>query len=36
MIMPYVRDMINNYKAPIKDSNSIIIEDDLCGDGKLS
>ena len=35
MIMPYLRDMINNHKAPIKDSNGIIIEDDLFGEWKI-
>ena len=27
--------MINNYKAPIRDSNGIIIEDDLSGEWKI-
>ena len=27
--------MINNHKAPIKDSNGIIIEDDLFGEWKI-
>ena len=27
--------MINNHKAPIKDPNSIIIEDDFCGEWKI-
>ena len=34
MIMPYLRDMINNHKAPItlKNPTGIIIEDDLFGE----
>ena len=35
MIMPYLRDMMNNHKAPIKDSNGIIIEDNLLGEWKI-
>ena len=31
----YLRDMINNHKTPIKDSNGIIIEDDLSGEWKI-
>ena len=31
IIMAYVRDKTNNHEAPIKDSNGIIIEDDLSG-----
>ena len=29
---PYLRDIINNHKARIKDSNDIIIENDLFGE----
>ena len=34
IIRPYLRDMINNHKAPmkLKDPTSIIIEDDLFGE----
>ena len=32
IIRPYLRDMINNHKAPIKDSDNIIIEDDFSGE----
>ena len=35
MIMPYLENMINNHKAPIRDSNSIIIKDDLSGEWKI-
>ena len=35
IIRPYLRDMINNHKALIKYPNSIIIEDDLCGECKI-
>ena len=37
MIMPYLRDMINNHKAPItlKNPTGIIIEDDLFGEWKM-
>ena len=35
MIMSYLRDIINNHKAPVKDSNGIIIEDDLSGEWKI-
>ena len=35
IIRPYLRDMINNHKAPIKNSNGIIIEDDLFGEWKI-
>ena len=35
MIMPYLGDMINNHKAPIRDSNGIIIKDDLSGEWKI-
>ena len=35
MIIPYLENMINNYKAPIRDSNGIIIEDDLSGEWKI-
>ena len=37
MIMPYLRDMINNHKAPIKlkDPTGIVIEDDLFGKWKI-
>ena len=35
MIMPYLGDMINNHKAPIRDCNGIIIEDDLSGEWKI-
>ena len=35
MIMPYLRDMINSHKAPIKDSDSIIIEGNLFGEWKI-
>ena len=33
--MPYLEDLINNHKALIKDSNSIIIKDDLSGEWKI-
>ena len=33
--MPYLEDMINNHKALIRDSNSIIIKDDLFGEWKI-
>ena len=35
MIMTYLESMINNHKAPIRDSNGIIIEDDLSGKWKI-
>ena len=37
MILPYLRNMINNHKAPIKlkDPTGIIIEDDLFGEWKI-
>ena len=35
MIMPYLEDMIDNHKAPIRDSNGVIIEDDLSGEWKI-
>ena len=35
MIMPYLRDMINSHRAPVMDSNGIIIEDDLSGEWKI-
>ena len=35
MIMPYLEDMINNHKAPIRDSNGVIIKDDLSGEWKI-
>ena len=37
MIMPYLRDMINNHKAPVrlKNPTGIIIEDDLFGEWKI-
>ena len=35
MIMPCLGDMINNHKTPIRDSNRIIIEDDLSGEWKI-
>ena len=35
IIMPYLRDMINIHKAPRKDSNVIIIEDDPSGEWKI-
>ena len=35
MIMPYLENMINNHKAPIRDSNGVIIEDDLSGEWKI-
>ena len=35
MIMPYLENMINNHKATIRDSNDIIIEDDLSGEWKI-
>ena len=34
MIMPYLENMINNHKATIRDSNSII-KDDLSGEWKI-
>ena len=33
--MPYLEDVINNHKALIRDSNSIIIKDDLSGEWKI-
>ena len=35
IIRPYLRDMINNHKVPIKNPNGIIIEDDLSGEWKI-
>ena len=35
MIIQYLRDMINSYKAAIRDSSGIIIEDDLSGEWKI-
>ena len=35
MNMPYLGRMINNHKAPIRDSNGIIIKDDLSGEWKI-
>ena len=35
MIMPYLRGMINSHRAPVRDSNGIIIEDDLSGEWKI-
>ena len=35
MIMPYLENIINNHKAPIRDSNGVIIEDDLSGEWKV-
>ena len=37
IIRPYLRDMINNHKAPIKlkDPTGIIIEDDIFGEWKI-
>ena len=35
MIIPYLENMINNYKAPIRDSNGVIIEDDLSREWKI-
>ena len=37
IIRPYLRDMVNNHKAPIKlrDPNDTIIEDDLFGESKI-
>ena len=35
MFMPYLGDMINKNKAPIRDSNGIIIDDDLSGEWKI-
>ena len=35
MIIPYLENMIRNYKAPIRDSNGVIIEDDLSGEWKI-
>ena len=35
MIMPYLENMISNHKATIRDSNDIIIEDDLSGEWKI-
>ena len=32
---PHLRDMINNHKVPIKDSDGIIIENDLFGEWKI-
>ena len=34
MIIPYLKDMINNHKAPTRDSNDIIIEE-LSGEWKI-
>ena len=34
IIRPYLGDMINNHKAPIKNSDDIIIKDDLFGEWK--
>ena len=34
MIMPYLENMINNYKAPLGDSNGII-KDNLSGEWKI-
>ena len=31
MIMSYLENMINNHKAPIRDSSGVITEDDLSG-----
>ena len=33
--MPYLEDMINNHKAPVRDSNGIITEDNLSGEWKI-
>ena len=33
--MPYLGDMINNHKAPIRNSNGIIIKDDFSGEWKI-
>ena len=33
--MLYLIDIINNHRAPVKDSNDIIIEDDLSGEWKI-
>ena len=35
MIMSYLGDMINNHKAPIRNSDCIIIKDDLPGEWKI-
>ena len=35
IIRPYLGDMINNHKAPIKNSDDIIIKDDLFGEWKI-
>ena len=35
MIIPYLENMIDNHKAPIRNSNVIIIEDDLFGEWKI-
>ena len=35
MIMPYLKDIINNHESPIRDCNSIIIKDDLSGEWKI-
>ena len=35
MIRPYLSDMINSHKAPIRDLNDIIIEDTLSGEWKI-
>ena len=35
MVMPYLENMINNHKAPIRDSNGVIIEDELSGEWKI-
>ena len=34
-IMPYLENMINNHKAPIRDTNDTITEDDLSGEQKI-
>ena len=35
MIRSYLSDMINSHKAPIRDLNDIIIEDNLSGEWKI-
>ena len=35
MIMPYLEDMINTQKAPIRDSNVVITEDKHSGEWKI-
>ena len=35
MIMRYLENMRNNHKALIRDSNSVIIEDDFSGEWKI-